>query len=1099
MTSNSSKLQSAPATLQAESTPLPDPTSFETVPSTAASTVFTNANVSFGSIQSDDTSVIDSLEEESQDLFPTQDYDELMSDEDFRKSFTKACAQATTIESDGIVPRSPFKAQAWLPSNVPFWYFWEIHRAASCLESSVPLNLYTDLQKSDRLDSTSSFEELWGKLRARFERNNQIMPPKSEWQQWTTLHNKYENLEMNKVTYLTATLDWQDDPTMDNLFKFRLNEVHLEQSCRLHRKFGADRFLVVSAPVFSMCPEKVRKLDKDGTPLHKKILDSISTEIHSIAGRKWRLCYAEQDKSKARAKKQESPRFKFVLFAESGYDIGSPVLNTKNRHQVMMLEEVARWHLQIDNNLDTTHLKLFSRWGIGFSKTTPTVVLEQDQFKYLHDERGVPVMNDGCALMSYPLAKAIWAKYGGEGEPPSAVQGRIAGAKGVWIVDYHDKYKDAREEKYWIEVSDSQLKIKPHPRDWHAADVEQRTFEVLKYAGECRKGHLNLQLVTILEDRGIPRSVLQQALESDIRMFSDSLKNDMKNPVSLRSWLHKHGQTSLSEGERRLGSFPIGHKEQTGLLLESGFSPQDCEIVVQNMHKILSDYLSNYLEKMWIQVPHSTVVFCVPDPLGVLAEDEVYLGFSSPKEHPETGLIEWWLDNVDVVVARNPAYLPSDMQKRRAVYKRELRHYRNVIIFPTRGQTPLASLLSGGDYDGDTTLVIWDQDLVRDFQNANLPNTPIQEECRMVQKSRPLKEIFYGERPLKESFMTFNRDCVTFNASPSFMGQCSVEHEKLVYALSQRQKHNILSHSGAVKLAALAGYLVDSNKQGWSLEEKAWIALRREASGGLRLERPAWKEDIRPRNVGANVIDFLKFDVAHRERDVALTEFKRLHMRGARYDGVLSQYWKDALWRAEAEKQRLNDDTKNDHTLTNTVKDSSLPALWDLLKGEDGLMQQIDGLQGLWMKLAAESGLDSSATRESNDLKTKTFKTAVRMVSQKFHAIQPKALDHEICRRYQEEGDAKHPFPYWSLLRASCLYYRVCHRGSSPIWVWYVAGQELCILKTLHHKGEVRLMTAEMRHILKVDSKRANNMLNGQGPMEEEETGEGDMEQMYEE
>ena len=38
----------------------------------------------------------------------------------------------------------------------------------------------------------------------------------------------------------------------------------------------------------------------------------------------------------------------------------------------------------------------------------------------------------------------------------------------------------------------------------------------------------------------------------------------------------------------------------------------------------------------------------------------------------------------------------------RAVYKSELGHLSDVVIFPSKGSYPLAAKLQGGDYDGDT-------------------------------------------------------------------------------------------------------------------------------------------------------------------------------------------------------------------------------------------------------------------------------------------------------------------------------------------------------------------------------------------------------------
>jgi hypothetical protein len=43
-----------------------------------------------------------------------------------------------------------------------------------------------------------------------------------------------------------------------------------------------------------------------------------------------------------------------------------------------------------------------------------------------------------------------------------------------------------------------------------------------------------------------------------------------------------------------------------------------------------------------------------------------------------------------------------------------------VVIFSTKGVRSPLSLLGGGDYDGDTVIVIWEATIVDSFQNAPL-------------------------------------------------------------------------------------------------------------------------------------------------------------------------------------------------------------------------------------------------------------------------------------------------------------------------------------------------------------------------------------------
>ncbi|KIX09342.1 uncharacterized protein Z518_00421 [Rhinocladiella mackenziei CBS 650.93] len=1072
----------------------PDPVSFDTATSAKVSSVFTTSAEDGNDAPSNETSMIShGQQEDSQDLFPTQDVNDYLDDDEFNRSFNEACLLPNPVDAFDLTltQNNPFKQKAQLPSDVPFWLCWELYRISLSLDL-IPITLYKTL-RAKREENNMTLDSFWDFVKQLCrEKTNTPIPPKSDLSAWTTEDGQYESSDLRKVIYLTGTLDWNDDPA-NGLLKFRPNAIHCEQSCRLYRKFGADRFLVLSTPVFERYPypEKLRPQGSGTESLHKKITEFLAKGPHFIAGRYWRVFYVEAEKSKNR-KNQQGPRLKWVLFAERGYDIAPsrpPQLHMQfpkvdGRHQMITVEDLTQWHMPLDANMDSTDLRLFSRWSIGLSKTTPTVTLNRHEFLYLHDPPPPePVMNDGCALMSHELALAIWASYGGKGDLPSAVQGRTAGAKGLWLVDYHNSFPDVSDRKYWIQVSDSQLKIKPHPRDRADADETQLTFEVLKWAGDCKEGHLNMQLITVLDDRGVPRDVLEEALKLDTTSYLESLRAAMDSPEALGAWLQEKGY-ARSESKRLLGSFPMETAEQIKLLLNSGFRPRECAQLGKNASYLLRDYMSRYVEKLWIKIPCSTVAFCAPDPVGVLEEGEIFISFSHPIKNPRTGLGERELDDMDVLVARNPAYLASDMQKRRAVYKRELRYYRNVVIFSTRGETPLASLLSGGDYDGDCCTIIWDPEIVKHFQNTEPPRMPREEECGMIQMSTPLTNIFTTTRPLAEAMEDFLRGCVSFNASSSFMGMCSSEHERLVYFLSQIGEPDKLSNRGAVKLAALAGYLVDSNKQGWNLSEKAWHALRREASGPKQLPEPAFKMGDTPRmwmGKYPNIMDFLKFGVAERQKEQALAEFANISREAGTYDSELSDYWKQALREAEQENLRLNDAPlqKKSHQfareLRNLNRTSLRPVpstLADLLTGDEGLLQQIVQLNDFWTHLKATEAIESSPSDEAG---SKKFHTAIHKVYEQFQAIEPKYVDHELRRRY--EAEKEHPFPYWSLLRASCLHYYVCRKGGLQRWVWFVAGREFCQLKALHHKGEVVLMTRGMYDIMKVDTKLVKGLL----------------------
>ena len=66
---------------------------------------------------------------------------------------------------------------------------------------------------------------------------------------------------------------------------------------------------------------------------------------------------------------------------------------------------------------------------------------------------------------------------------------------------------------------------------------------------------------------------------------------------------------------------------------------------------------------MNIGLGRSTYAFMIADPLATLEENEVHVGFSSAFYDDRSGFHDTILNGIDLLVARMPASLPSDIQK----------------------------------------------------------------------------------------------------------------------------------------------------------------------------------------------------------------------------------------------------------------------------------------------------------------------------------------------------------------------------------------------------------------------------------------------------
>ena len=195
---------------------------------------------------------------------------------------------------------------------------------------------------------------------------------------------------------------------------------------------------------------------------------------------------------------------------------------------------------------------------------------------------------------------------------PSAFQARIGGAKGLWIVDYHNAYSGHSPRDFWIEISDSQLKVQPHPKDHVNADEYQRTFEVVKFSQPCKSAKLNIQLITILADRGVPRSSLQKLLQNELDEYHNELTDSLQHPAHLLAFLQKwHGSRSKKFDVEFTGSMPDSKEDELNLLLEAGFHPQESKRVEECLRPIVKYSLQDRYEKLRIGVPFSTNLFLI--------------------------------------------------------------------------------------------------------------------------------------------------------------------------------------------------------------------------------------------------------------------------------------------------------------------------------------------------------------------------------------------------------------------------------------------------------------------------------------------------------
>ncbi|KAL9598675.1 MAG: hypothetical protein Q9219_004344 [cf. Caloplaca sp. 3 TL-2023] len=884
----------------------------------------------------------------------------------------------------------------------------------------------------------------------------------------------------------------------------------------LARKFGQDRFFVLDIP--SIDPNDLPRQLRSDPNAREALLDWLVQSKHSFLSRTWRVFYVKSQSTKkagpnAQSRIIDMKRYHRVyLFAESGHGIQANIQNGEKdarllHHPPMTREDLIEWFMPANINRKQRALKFFTRLALGVSQTSPSVQFQPGQIVRSDDafadapvmrrintarshekktkRRPVQlksaVMNDGCSRISRAAAKAI-ARSLNLDHTPSIMQGRIAGAKGVWMVDTLDETIPGPDGDFWIEITDSQLKFEASGEDELYPDPERVKFEVHSFARPLIQANLNFQLMPILADRGVPFEVFSSLLETDLTSKVAELAAAMDSGFAIRKWNHDVNSVTAADrivyGIEMRGGLPHSLPEKINWFVEHGFEPKDCCRLKDFLYKAIADYCLRLENRMNIGVAKSTYAYMVADPLAVLEEGEVHVAFSAPFDQ------EMMLHDIDLLVARLPASLPSDIQKVRAVFKLELRGFRDVIVFPSKGDRSLAEKLSGGDYDGDRAWICWEPLIVSPFQNATF-----------VSNAAPLSEYGIVTDPTQvsdfirsEDYTTrFLRHAFDFTLQPNLLGICTSYFESLCYSKDS------ISHPSAIKIASLLGHLVDRAKAGIIFDEKIWHEFLRKERLPRNLPKPAYKDKERAvQHKSTNLIDRLVFETAKGIRQKVLHEFSTRFKDVGTYDHDLV-----ALYKAEVEEARI---------------DPGISRALQSLKAD--LRKLKDHWSAHCVRANDEEGEELSPTKGRGRRKSVLpFQALAEQIRDRFLAIRP--CEEAVARSPVVGRWAREAFPldkrkastslsstdripdssqpnhdHWTLLKASTAFFHF----HATNFVWYACGVELGILKA-RAKGP-RHVVSDIWECMKVDGKAVTRKMDKKdeaggrgmgmdGPMEE--------------
>ena len=267
--------------------------------------------------------------------------------------------------------------------------------------------------------------------------------------------------------------------------------------------------------------------------------------------------------------------------------------------------------------------------------------------------RSGQLIADGCGFMNRKALDLV-AQHAGWSEFSCAVQGRLGGSKGVWLLHPDHQLPDDSPPKVWIR--DSQKKITHDFSSGHK-DGRSRAYFIFDLLAPTRlvfPSRLNRQTVTNLSSNGVPTPVFAEMLEAAVQKdFEDLttwegeeameflLSNVMRlGSVSGIRAVRKAGTMARLQGlrGREMEDIPPSQASDLGFvegdldqdassgpplvlsekifdMILAGFHPLRSELLYGFLRQFILNVIRGYVYESRIPIPESCEAFIVPGAL----------------------------------------------------------------------------------------------------------------------------------------------------------------------------------------------------------------------------------------------------------------------------------------------------------------------------------------------------------------------------------------------------------------------------------------------------------------------------------------------------
>ena len=289
-------------------------------------------------------------------------------------------------------------------------------------------------------------------------------------------------------------------------------------------------------------------------------------------------------------------------------------------------------------------------------------------------------MTDGCGLANRALMQALFQKMGRWPAPPTAVQCRIGGAKGLLLVRHDLPPEEEQVPTIWLRPSQIKIKYDSKPFDEcilpKGTDPAKVTIDVLRASHMRCPAKLSTETITNFAENGVPHSRFAELFQANLDERVGALLNwdnheggrvdpekrdaEMKLlwhalsreggviPARLaradsgrarafgyvhedqeEEWDDEDGLTQLDNAlheqssawwEDPISGSPSSLEETCMRLLDSGFRPETCMVLRAKLQEVAKKVVRTFTARYRFEVPMSCSAFIVPGERLVLNE-----------------------------------------------------------------------------------------------------------------------------------------------------------------------------------------------------------------------------------------------------------------------------------------------------------------------------------------------------------------------------------------------------------------------------------------------------------------------------------------------